>query len=170
MQRCSILTGTLWLLAGSILVLAPLTAGRPVRQNQAYSPAAAAQFPSVTTGVNVKIKSAAIARDGTITCRFTMTDSAGHGLDVNGMQTPGTLSLRFVAAYIPNGKTQYVAYTTTVLKSTLNSNPAQTQAGTDSGGKFTLVDATTGTYDYTFGTKAPATFDATATHSIGMQA
>src|SRR4029078_12275534 len=85
-------------------------------------------------------------------------------------QTAGTLSVRFVAATIPNGKTQYVAYTTTVLKSSLNSNPAQTQAGTDAGGKFVLIDGNTGTYDYTFGVKAPGTFDATATHSIGMQA
>jgi OmcA/MtrC family decaheme c-type cytochrome len=170
MYRRSTLTGALWVLVGSILVLPALAAGRPARQNAGYNPAAAAQFPSVTTGVAVKINSATIAKDGTITCRFTVTDSAGHGLDVTGMQTPGTLTMRFVAAYIPNGKAQYTAYTTTVLKSTLNNNPAQTQASTDSGGKFTLVDATTGAYDYTFATKAPATFDATATHSIGMQA
>jgi OmcA/MtrC family decaheme c-type cytochrome len=170
MRRRSILTGTPWILAGSILVFSALAAGRPARQNKAYNPAAAAQFPSVTTGVNVKIKNAAIAKDGTITCRFTMTDSLGHGLDIDGIQTAGTLSVRFVAATIPNGKTQYVAYTTTVLKSSLNSNPAQTQAGTDAGGKFVLIDGTTGTYDYTFGVKAPGAFDATATHSIGMQA
>jgi OmcA/MtrC family decaheme c-type cytochrome len=170
MCKRSLLTGALWTLAGSILVFSALAAGRPARQNASYNAAAAAQFPSVTTGVAVKINSAAIAKDGTITARFTVTDSAGHGLDVNGVQTPGTLSLRFVAAYIPNGKAQYVAYTTTVLKSTLNSNPAQTQASTDSGGKFTLIDAATGAYDYTFATKAPAAFDITATHSIGMQA
>ncbi len=124
----------------------------------------------VTTGVIVKIKSAAIAKDGTVTARFTVTDKQGGGLDVAGVQTPGTLSLRFVAAFIPSGKSQYVSYTTTVDKATSNSNPPQTQAGTDTGGKFTLVDAATGTYDYTFGTKAPVTFDATATHTIGMQA
>ncbi|HEV2690750.1 MAG TPA: OmcA/MtrC family decaheme c-type cytochrome, partial [Bryobacteraceae bacterium] len=84
--------------------------------------------------------------------------------------SPGTLSIRFVAATIPKGKTQYTAYTTSVAKATSNSNPSQTQAGTDTGGKFTLVDALTGTYDYVFGTKAPASFDVTATHSIGMQA
>src|SRR5215831_17220746 len=119
MKPRSILNWILSIFASSILVLTALAAGRPARQNKAYSPAAAAQFPSVTTGVNVKIKSAAIAKDGTITCRFTMTDSAGHGLDVDGIQTAGTMNIRFVAAYIPNGKTQYVAYTTTVLKSSL---------------------------------------------------
>src|SRR5438874_609490 len=105
MCRRSVLTGALAFPIVSILALAAFAAGRPARQNASYNPAAAAQFPAVTTGVAVKINSASIAKDGTITCRFTMTDSAGHGLDVNGMQTPGTLSVRFVAAYIPNGKT-----------------------------------------------------------------
>ncbi|HYL74029.1 MAG TPA: OmcA/MtrC family decaheme c-type cytochrome [Bryobacteraceae bacterium] len=147
-------------------------ADRPAKQNRDYSPmaAAAAQFPFVTTGVVVKIKSANIANDGTITARFTVTDSNKAGIDINSVYSPGTMSIRFVAAFIPNGKSQYVAYTTSVVKATSNSNPPQTQAGTDSGGKFTLVDALTGTYDYAFATKAPANFDATATHSIGMQA
>jgi OmcA/MtrC family decaheme c-type cytochrome len=127
-------------------------------------------FPMVTTGVVVKITSANIAKDGAITARFTLTDSRGAGLDVNGVQTPGIPSVRFVAAFIPSGQSQYTAYTTSVVKATSNTNPSQVQAGTDAGGKFILIDSATGTYDYVFGTKAPATFDATATHSIGMQA
>jgi OmcA/MtrC family decaheme c-type cytochrome len=169
MKRRSVPTGTLWVLIGSISVITALAGGRPARKNAGFNPEAA-QFPSVTTGVAVRINSASIAKDGTITCRFTIADSQGHGLDVTGMQTPGALTMRFVAAYIPSGKAQYVAYTTTVLKSTINDNPPQTQAGADSTGKYTLIDATTGTYDYTFATKAPANFDATATHTIGMQA
>jgi OmcA/MtrC family decaheme c-type cytochrome len=157
-------------LFSSMLIITASAAERPVKHNASYNPAAAAQFPSVTTGVQVSIKSAAIAKDGTITCRFTLQDSAGHGLDVNGVQTAGAMTVRFVAAYIPNGQSRYTAYTTTVTKATINNNPSQTQASTDTGGTYSLVDATTGTYDYTFGTKAPANFDATATHSIGMQA
>ena len=42
------------------------------------------------------------------------------------------------------------------------------QASTDSGGTFTKT--ADGEYDYTFKTKAPAGFDATATHSVGCQA
>ncbi len=164
---------TLALVVISILSVAAASADdRPAKQNRDYIPAttAASAFPFVTTGVVVKIKSAAIAKDGTITARFTVTDSKNMGLDINGIQSPGTLTLRFVVAYIPNGQTQYTAYTTTVANSATNKNPSQIQAGTDTNGKFALVDAVTGTYDYTFGTKAPATFDATATHSIGMQA
>ena len=35
-----------------------------------------------------------------------------------GVQTAGAESLAFVAAYIPNGQTQYTAYTTTLDKQT----------------------------------------------------
>jgi len=143
---------------------------RPARQNPSYNPAATTNgFGFVTTGVIMKIKSASIAKDGTITTQFTLTDSNGAGLDVNGVLTAGVEGLAFVAAYIPNGQSQYVAYTTNVDKATTNTNPSQTQASTDKGGTYTLVDAPSGTYNYTFGTKA-AGFDPTATHTIGAQA
>lgn len=143
------------------------------KRNKDYNPeatTAASTFNSFTTGVLVKVKSATIGKDGTITATFTLTDSNGAGLDINGVLTAGPVSLGFVAAYIPNGQTQYTAYTTTVDKSITNNNPPQTQAGLDTGGTYTLVDAASGTYTYTFGTKAPTTFDPTATHSIGVQA
>ncbi|MBS1874670.1 MAG: OmcA/MtrC family decaheme c-type cytochrome [Acidobacteria bacterium] len=154
----------------TLSVLAPSAALSATRKNKDYNPAAAASFPFVTTGVAFKITGANIAKDGTITARVTITDSKGQGLDINGVQTAGTLSVRMVAAYIPKGQAQYVAYTTTVDNAFINKNPPQTQAGTDSGGTWTLVDSATGTYDYTFKTKAPATFDATVTHTIGGQA
>lgn len=146
---------------------------RPAKRNRDYNPeatAAATSFNSFTTGVAIKIKSASIAKDGTITTKFTLTDGNGAGLDVNGVLTAGAEGLGFIAAYIPNGQSQYTAYTTTVDKATTNSNPSQTQAGLDSGGTYTLVDAASGTYNYTFGTKVPVTFDATVTTSIGAQA
>ncbi|HXP89031.1 MAG TPA: hypothetical protein VN841_30195 [Bryobacteraceae bacterium] len=58
---------------------------RPAKRNPAYNPAAASLFDSFNTGVVLKIKSASIAKDGTITARFTLTDSAGAGLDINGV-------------------------------------------------------------------------------------
>ena len=158
-------------LVSLLFLLTASAADRPERKNKDFNPAATTgAFPFVATGVIVKIKSASIASDGTITTRFTITDVDGRGLDVNGIQSPGTTSLAFVAAYIPAGQSQYTAYTTKSTAATSNKNPPQVQAGTDSGGKVTLVDATTGTYDYTFGKKAGASFDASATHSIGMQA
>lgn len=120
------------------------------------------------TGVVVKIQSAAIAKDGTITVRATIVDSDRIPLDRLGVATHGPVSMSFIAAYIPAGQSQYVSYTTTVLKATLNSNPAQTQAANDSGGTFTTNAI--GDYSYTFKTKAPANFDPTVTHSIGVSA
>jgi OmcA/MtrC family decaheme c-type cytochrome len=120
------------------------------------------------TGVVVKIQGAAIAKDGTITVRATIADPNGKPLDRLGVATEGPVSMSFIAAYIPAGQTQYVSYTTTVAKATLNNNPSQTQAANDSGGTFTTNAI--GDYTYTFKTKAPATFDATVTHSIGVSA
>ncbi len=120
------------------------------------------------TGVVVKIQSAAIAKDGTISVRATIVDSDGTALDRLGATTAGPVSMSFIAAYIPTGQTQYVSYTTTVAKATLNSNPSQTQAANDSGGTFTTN--VIGDYTYTFKTKAPVTFDPTVSHSIGVSA
>jgi OmcA/MtrC family decaheme c-type cytochrome len=173
MRTQTIFSSATLALAGTLLLAPAFGQDRPARQNKDYNPeatAAATSFNSFTTGVLVKIKSANIGNDGTITAQFTLTDSNGAGLDNTGVLTAGPVTMSFVAAYIPNGQTQYTAYTTTVDAATVNSNPSQTQAGTDTGGKYALVDAASGTYTYTFGTKAPTTFDATATHSIGMQA
>jgi OmcA/MtrC family decaheme c-type cytochrome len=124
----------------------------------------------IRPGVKVKIVSASIAKDGTITARAKVTDPKDVPLDRDGIATPGPISLSFMCAYIPNGQTQYVAYTTRLVAPTLpgNKNPSQNQASTDSGGTF--VKNGDGDYTYTFKTKAPATFDATVTHAIGVSA
>jgi OmcA/MtrC family decaheme c-type cytochrome len=122
------------------------------------------------TGIVVKIQSAAVAKDGTITVRATLVDADGLPLDRLGVASKGPVSMSFIAAYIPAGQTQYVSYTTTVNKPTIpgNTNPPQTQAANDSGGTFTTNAI--GDYTYTFKTKAPVTFDATVTHAIGVSA
>jgi OmcA/MtrC family decaheme c-type cytochrome len=120
------------------------------------------------TGVVVKIRSAAVAKDGTITARATITDADGIALDRLGVATNGPVSLSFIATYIPAGQTQYVSYTTTTLAATLNKNPSQVQAANDSGGTFT--QNAIGDYTYTFKTKAPANFDASVTHAVGVSA
>jgi OmcA/MtrC family decaheme c-type cytochrome len=121
------------------------------------------------TGVVVKIQSVGIAKDGTITARATIVDSDGFPLDRLGVATKGPVSLSFIAAYIPAGKTQYVAYTTSVAAATLNKNPSQIQAANDSGGTF--VTNALGDYTYTFKTKVPtATYDPTVTHAVGVSA
>ena len=122
----------------------------------------------IRPGVKVKIVSAAIAQDGAITARVSLTDPTGIPLDRNGISTPGAVSMSFIAAYIPAGQKEYVSYTTSVAAATITNNPSQTQAANDSGGTFTAN--ADGDYTYTFKTKAPAGFDPTVTHAIGVSA
>jgi OmcA/MtrC family decaheme c-type cytochrome len=118
----------------------------------------------VRPGLVVQIQSAAIATDGTISTVFTLADPQGLPLDRTGVTTPGPVSLSFVAATIPKGQEQYTAYTT--RQATGPVLGTVTQAAADSGGTFTSMAS--GQYRYTFNTKAPSGFDATATHTIGI--
>lgn len=120
----------------------------------------------IRPGLVLKITSASI-QGSTISVRFTITDPKGLPLDRNGVNTPGPVSTSFIAAYIPNGKTLYTAYTTRTQTSPITSK-TEIQAGTDSGGTYTTN--TEGDYTYTFKTLAPTGYDATATHTIGIYA
>ncbi|MEO7144883.1 MAG: OmcA/MtrC family decaheme c-type cytochrome, partial [Bryobacteraceae bacterium] len=118
----------------------------------------------VRPGLTIKILSAQVASDGTISTVYSVSDPNGLPLDAAGIATPGPLTIRFIAAYIPTGQEQYVAYTTRV--STGIVLPSTITAGVDSGGTVTaLAD---GQYKYVFKTKAPAGFDSAATHTIGI--
>ncbi|MEO8371104.1 MAG: hypothetical protein ABI806_18110, partial [Candidatus Solibacter sp.] len=143
-------------------------AGYGRNEKAAYLDSALVNF--IRPGVKVKIVSAAIAKDGTITARVNITDPKGLPLDRDGITTPGPVSMSLIAAYIPAGQTKYFSYTTTTLKASLpgNTNAAQIQAANDSGGTWTTHAV--GDYTYTFKTKAPTTFDATVTHAIGISA
>ena len=161
--------------AGTATILAALLfcnaafADRPAKKQINFDAvAAASQSIFGPTGIVVKVKSAAIAANGTITARVTIVDSAGNPLDRTGLQTGGPVSMSLIAATIPAGQTQYVSYTTSVSNATITNNPSQVQAANDSGGTFT--QNAIGDYTYTFKTLAPAGFDATATHSIGVSA
>ena len=66
----------------------------------------------VRPGLVIKIDSAQIASDGTISTVFRTTDPMGVPLDREGILTPGVISTSFIAAHIPPNQTQYVAYTT----------------------------------------------------------
>lgn len=140
--------------------------------NQKYSPREKAFFADPATvefvrpGLTITINSAQIAADGTITVAYTLTDPGGLPLDAAGVTTPGTITLGYIAAVLPNNQEEYTAYTTRA-----NSGPAVAstkQPGPDSGGVTTNTGP--GQYQYVFQTKAPAGFDATATHTVGIYA
>jgi OmcA/MtrC family decaheme c-type cytochrome len=121
----------------------------------------------VRPGLVIRINSASIASDGTIQVQFSVTDPRGLPLDRDGVYTPGSISTSFVAAYIPRGQTNYIAYTKRTQTSPITSVSA-VQPAADSGG--TYEKTADGQYTYTFGTKAPSGFDMGATTSIGVYA
>lgn len=119
----------------------------------------------VRPGLVYTILAAQVAADGTVTARVRITDPKGLPLDKAGIKTPGVVGGSMILAYIPKGQTQYTAYTTRVQTSPITGKSA-TQAGSDTGGVWTEVAE--GEYTYKFGTKLPATYDKTATHTIGL--
>lgn len=119
----------------------------------------------VRPGLVVTIVSAEIAPDGTAKARVKFTDPRGLPLDRLGVRTPGTIAASFILATIPKGETLYRSYTTRVQTSPITRVSA-TQGGADTGG--TWQEVAEGEYIYTFGTKAPAGYDRTATHTVSV--
>jgi OmcA/MtrC family decaheme c-type cytochrome len=158
---------TQWRVAAVFVVIAASLASAPRRPYTPHERAFFADDPTVEfvrPGLVIKVNSAQIAADGTISTVYTVSDPAGLPLDSTGVTTPGTISLSFIAAVLPSNQEDYTAYTTRASSGTVLSSTQQ--AGADSGGTSTQVGA--GQYQYTFHTRAPSGFDATATHTIGI--
>lgn len=124
----------------------------------------AALLDFVNPGLTITVNSSAVSSTGTMGVTFTLTDPNGLPLDTKGATTPGMIALSFVASMLPNNSTDYVAYTLRAATGTLLTSTMQ--PGSDTGGTTTSLGS--GQYQYTFGTKAPTGFDATATHTIGI--
>jgi OmcA/MtrC family decaheme c-type cytochrome len=140
------------------------------QKNPGFTPHEKAYYadPSVVAfvrpGFVITVVSATITSGGTISVDYKLTDPKGVALDRSGIVTPGPITLSFLAAYIPKGQEQYTSYI--VRTATAPSGAMATQAASDSGG--TTQTVAVGEYVYTYGTKAPSGFDATATHRIGI--
>lgn len=156
---------------GSVLVLVGMATALSATKKPAFTKHDKAYYASqsvvafVRPGLALKVLSASIASDGTIKAQFSVTDPMGVPLDMDGVTTPGPVSVQLVAATIPKGQQQYVAYTTHFV------GPPDTKLSgnlphADIGGSFRKV--ADGQYEYTFATKAPAGFDPGATHTIGV--
>ena len=154
--------------AGSVvLVSATRKTEFTIHDKEYYAAASTVNF--VRPGLAITIVSANVAQDGTISVDYKLADPKGLALDLSGVQTPGTISVSFIAAYIPKGQTQFVAYTTRAQTSPITKVTAN-QAGADSGG--TTQTVALGEYVYTFKTKAVSqtggAYDPTATHRVGV--
>ncbi|MGD0619001.1 MAG: OmcA/MtrC family decaheme c-type cytochrome [Bryobacteraceae bacterium] len=119
----------------------------------------------VRPGLVITINSASINSSGVISVTYTLTDPAGLPLDSAGVTTPGAVSLAYVAAYIPQGQEQYVAYTT--ASATGKALGTIIRPDFELGGTATAT-GTPGQYQYTFIAKAPAGFDPTVTTTVAV--
>ncbi|MCL4489278.1 MAG: OmcA/MtrC family decaheme c-type cytochrome [Chloroflexi bacterium] len=156
----------LGLAIGSAALISAPRSRFTVHDKAYYQPESQVEF--IRPGILFKITQAAIASDGTISATFKITDPEGLPLDLNGISTPGPVTVSMTAAYIPNDgvSEQYTNYVTVTVTDPASGRTA-TQATVDQGGIFRQIGD--GIYTYTFITKA-AQFDPTATHSIGGQA
>ena len=152
---------------GTLILTLGLTGSttQPLKNSQKAFFADASWVAFVRPGLVVKITSAEIAQDGTISTVFSLTDPNGAPLDRLGVSTPGTVSLNFIAANIPQGQEQYVDYITRDATGAVSGTVKQ--AAAESSGVFTPVGDG---YRYTFSTRAPSGFDHAATHTIGIYA
>ncbi len=154
-----------WLILLSALALTLAGEGRSpynAREKNAYITDATINFPGAS-GLNIKITAASIAGDGTMTVNFSLNDTSGLALDNTGVTTAGAISLSYLAAYIPNNAEQYISY---ITKPSTGTAGTFTVAATDAGG--TLTPLGNGNYRYVYGTKAPTSFDPTATNTFAV--
>lgn len=119
----------------------------------------------VRPGLVFTVTSASISADGTIRATVRMTDPRGLPLEREGLNTPGPISISFVAGFIPRNGEQYVSYTNRTQTSPITGRSAVQPTG-ENNGTFRLLEP--GLYEYTFRNRAPATIDRGATHSIGV--
>ena len=157
----------LLLVAGAAALVGGSKSPYSPRSKAFYADAALVNF--VRPGLVITINSASLSPSGTITVIYTLTDPTGLPLDAAGVTTPGAITLAYVAAYIPKGQKQYVAYTTApatgkALGTIIRPNFELPSFG--SGGQVTPMGP--GQYKYTFKAGAPANFDPTATTTVAV--
>ena len=91
------------LLAGSLVFLKAQKRSPFTTHEKAYY-ADPSVVVYVQPGLTISIVSAKIASDGTISVDYKLTDPNGAALDRSGIVTPGPITLSFLAAYIPKGR------------------------------------------------------------------
>ena len=156
------------LLTASSILLSTSKTGFTEHDKAYYADPAALNF--VRPGLTSKSSAPPSSSDGTITAKVRFTDSQGAGLDISGVTSSGAVSAGnpgMIAAVMPQGQNQFMAYTTRSQMSTLTGNSA-IQAANDAGGRW--QQTADGEYTYTFATKAPADRDMNAVHAIGIYA
>ncbi len=122
---------------------------------------------SIRPGLNIEVLNISIGNNRKPVVTYKITDDKGQPLDQGGVLSPGTITPRFILAFIPSDDDQYVSYIVRNVTSPVTRLTA-TQASTDSGG--TTTSRGDGIYDYTFGVTLPSGYDRAATHTLGIYA
>jgi len=133
-------------------------------------------------GVKLAIANATISASGVVTVSFTVTDGIGLPLDYAGVGTMGAVDAKWVISWLGQGggggeggvgdggvPAAYTAYTTQMHSSADGGHKAPLP-DSDTGGTLRQIGVAQGTYQYIFGTKLPAGFDGTKTHTVGVWA
>jgi len=125
------------------------------------------QFQWIRPGLQVHVDSVDIPGDRHPVVELSVTDDLGQPLDVEGVLTPGQVSMSFILSWYDAENTDYVAYTTRPQTSPITGD-TEIQASSDSGGTLEILGV--GSVRYTYGTQLPADYDMTVTHSVGIYA
>ncbi len=124
------------------------------------------QIAFIRPGLVLELRGLTIPADLHPVVEFSISDPAGLALDIDGVFTPGPVSVTFLISRIPAGEQQHVNYNTRTR--TGPGGQPVTQADRDRGGAFALVEA--GIYTYTFNDALPQDLDRGAPHTIGVYA
>ncbi len=160
-------TAAVCLLVGSAVLLSSSDKPAFTRRDKAFF-ADPQVVNFVRPGLVIKITGANVAQDGTVTVNFTATDPKELALDLAGVNTPGTVTASFIIAVLPNGQNQYTDYLTRPASN--SQTGISTQQPTAESMTTGTLSGSPGQYTYTFKTKLPSGFDATATHTVGIYA
>ena len=99
----------------TLLAVLAVTIGIAATKNHTFSARDKAFYADPRTisfvrpGLDLKIASAEVAADGTIRATVRIADPKGVPLDREGIVSPGAVAMSFIAAFIPQGQTQYVS-------------------------------------------------------------
>jgi len=112
-----------------------------------------AQIDVAFPDLDLKILDIEIPADLTPLVTFTIADTNGRPLDIDGVLTPGVVDPRMMLTYVPMGEEQKVTY-------------HSESRGRDQNGVYTMLAP--GLYTYKFGTVLPADYERNATHTLAV--
>ena len=152
-----------WLLTMSLVMLLGVSttvqAKSEVAANNGYTAADQEYYMTESfyiffrPGLDFELVSFEIPEDLQPLVTFSLKDTSGAPLDMEGVSTPGPIDVRFMLSYIPTGEENKINYH---------------ERSRDRGGVYTKLSP--GVYTYKFFTVLPADYQVDATHTLASVA